>query len=360
MKLSFSIRGWQGYTWEDFCRAACEMRFSGIELHDIHGSAFSGKDSPFYKYNAAATVRNLFERGLSIPCLDSLADLSDASRCEENRREILDCVETARNLHVPYVRIHATGPRGSDVTPVTDCIASVLDAAGQAGVTLLLETVAVFADTARLRDVLNRFASDSLAALWDMHHPWCDCGEDPETTITNLGAYIRHVHIKDSVADGESRRYCLIGEGDLPIADMDLAGIAHLAAVRSRIPFLHFFDGFRTSHEIAKVEEMPYEELAALLDRDALNEWRAGALSPEHPTLRATVQNPDIFFQVREANNGFYDALPDIVEEYMTKISAFTGREYHLFNYYGAPDAGRVVIAMGSVAITTRPASGAP
>jgi len=131
---------------------------------------------------------------------------------------------------------------------------------------------------------------------------------------------------------------------------MDLAGIAHLAAVRSRIPFLHFFDGFRTSHEIAKVEEMPYEELAALLDRDALNEWRAGALSPEHPTLRATVQNPDIFFQVREANNGFYDALPDIVEEYMTKISAFTGREYHLFNYYGAPDAGRVVIAMGSVA----------
>ena len=131
---------------------------------------------------------------------------------------------------------------------------------------------------------------------------------------------------------------------------MDLAGVAHLAAIRGRVPFLHFFDGFRTSHELSKVEEMPYEELAALLDRDALNDWRAGALNPEHPALRATVQNGDVYFQVREANNGFYDALPDIVEDYMAKISAFTGREYHLFNYYGAPDAERVVIAMGSVA----------
>jgi len=220
VKLSFSIRGWQGYTWEDFCRAAAEMRLQGIELHDIHGSAFSGKDSPFYKYNAAATVRRLYERGLSIPCLDSLSDLSDASRADDNRREILDCVETARNLRVPYVRIHATGARGSDTAPVTDCIAAVLGEAEAAGVTLLLETVAVFADTAALRDVLNRFASDSLGALWDMHHPWCDCGEDPETTITNLGAYIRHVHIKDSRPVGGERRYCLLGEGDLPIADM--------------------------------------------------------------------------------------------------------------------------------------------
>ncbi|MFR5880305.1 MAG: hypothetical protein ACLUEQ_05610, partial [Cloacibacillus evryensis] len=108
---------------------------------------------------------------------------------------------------------------------------------------------------------------------------------------------------------------------------MDLAGVAHLAAIKARIPFMHFFDGFRTSHEIDKVEEMPYETLASLLDREALAAFRAASLNPERPMMRSTVQNPDIYFQVREANNGFYDALPAIVEEYMEKISGITGRE---------------------------------
>ena len=130
---------------------------------------------------------------------------------------------------------------------------------------------------------------------------------------------------------------------------MDIGGVAHLAAIKGRIPFMHFFDGFRTSHEIDKVEAMPYETLASLLDREALAQFRAEALNPEHPMMRSTVQNPDIYFQVREANNGFYDALPGIVEDYMAKISEITGREYHLFNYYGAPDAEEIVIAMGSV-----------
>ncbi len=131
---------------------------------------------------------------------------------------------------------------------------------------------------------------------------------------------------------------------------MDLAGVAHLSAIKGSVPFLHFFDGFRTSHELDKVEQMDYEDLGALLDRDALDAFRAHALNPEHPQVRATVQNPDIFFQAREASNADYDALPDIVEDYMAKISEITGREYHAFNYYGAPDADRVVIAMGSVA----------
>ena len=130
---------------------------------------------------------------------------------------------------------------------------------------------------------------------------------------------------------------------------MDLAGVAHLAAIKGRIPFLHFFDGFRTSHEIDKVEQMDYEDLKKMLDYEALDRIRAHALNPEHPMLRATVQNPDIFFQVREASNKAYDELPDIVESYMEKINAVTGRDYHLFNYYGAPDADRVIVAMGSV-----------
>ena len=130
---------------------------------------------------------------------------------------------------------------------------------------------------------------------------------------------------------------------------MDLAGVAHLSAIKGRIPFLHFFDGFRTSHEITKVEEMDYKDLESLLDYDALDEIRSHALNPEHPMLRATVQNSDIYFQVREANNTAYSSLPDIVEGYMNRISEITGREYHLFNYYGAPDAERVIVAMGSV-----------
>ena len=130
---------------------------------------------------------------------------------------------------------------------------------------------------------------------------------------------------------------------------MDLAAVAHLSAIKGRVPFLHFFDGFRTSHEIQKVECTDYDELAKLVDYDALAEFRKNALNPEHPVVRGTAQNPDIFMQGCEARNRFYDALPEVVEEYMEKVSAMTGRDYKLFNYYGDPQADRVIIAMGSV-----------
>ena len=142
--------------------------------------------------------------------------------------------------------------------------------------------------------------------------------------------------------------FALLSSGDVQEV-MDLAGVAHLSAIKGMIPFLHFFDGFRTSHEIDKVEQMDYEDLRQMLDEKALADFRANALNPEHPMVHATVQNPDIFFQVREANNADYESLPDIVEDYMQKINTVTGRDYHLFNYYGAPDAERVIVAMGSV-----------
>lgn len=135
---------------------------------------------------------------------------------------------------------------------------------------------------------------------------------------------------------------------------MDLAGVAHLAAIKSRVPFMHFFDGFRTSHEIQKIRAIPYEEFGKLLDREALAKFRREALNPEHPTLRCTVQNPDVYFQFREANNKGYDRVPDIVEDYLQKINRITGEDYHLFNYYGDPEAERVVIAMGSVSGAAR------
>ena len=135
---------------------------------------------------------------------------------------------------------------------------------------------------------------------------------------------------------------------------MDLAGVAHLAAIKSRIPFLHFFDGFRSSHEIQKIEVFENEDMAKLIDYKALQEFRDRALNPEHPVTRGTAQNPDIFFQAKEAVNRFYEPVPDIVESYMDEIFKITGREYHPFIYYGAPDAENIIIAMGSVTETIR------
>ena len=130
---------------------------------------------------------------------------------------------------------------------------------------------------------------------------------------------------------------------------MDLGAIAHLAAIKGRIPFLNFFDGFRTSHEIQKIEVIDYNDLAKLVDFEAVDAFRRKALNPDHPVVRGTAQNPDIYFQEREVSNKYYEAIPELVESYMSEISKITGREYHLFNYYGAQDADRLIIAMGSV-----------
>lgn len=133
---------------------------------------------------------------------------------------------------------------------------------------------------------------------------------------------------------------------------MDLAGVAHLSAIKGRVPFMHFFDGFRTSHEIQKIEIMDYSVFDRLLDKEAVEEFRRNSMNPENPKIRGTAQNDDIYFQTRELTNKFYDAIPDIVAYYMDEISKVTGRKYAPFVYYGAPDATRVIVAMGSVTQT--------
>ena len=135
---------------------------------------------------------------------------------------------------------------------------------------------------------------------------------------------------------------------------MDLAAVAHLVAIKGHIPFLNFFDGFRTSHEIQKIELVDYEDLGKILDWDAVNEFRHNALNPDHPCIRGTAQNDDIYFQGREAVNKAYDALPELVEEAMGQMAKITGREHHIFDYYGAQDAERVVVAIGSINQTLR------
>jgi pyruvate-ferredoxin/flavodoxin oxidoreductase len=135
---------------------------------------------------------------------------------------------------------------------------------------------------------------------------------------------------------------------------MDLAGVAHLSAIKTKIPFLHFFDGFRSSSEVQKIEALQKEDLARLIDQDALKKFRDNALNPEHPVTRGTAQNPDIFFQAKEAINKFYEPIPDVVNDYMAEISKITGREYKPFTYYGDPDAENIIIAMGSITDTTK------
>ena len=147
--------------------------------------------------------------------------------------------------------------------------------------------------------------------------------------------------------------FALIASGSVQEI-MDLAGVAHLSAIKSRIPFLHFFDGFRSSAEVQKIEALDMNDLKKLLDWDSVNSFRDNALNPEHPVTRGTAQNPDIFFQAKEAINPFYEPVADVVNAYMTEINKLTGREYKPFTYYGAPDAENIIVAMGSITDTTK------
>ena len=142
--------------------------------------------------------------------------------------------------------------------------------------------------------------------------------------------------------------FAMLAEGNVQ-EGMDLSPVAHLAAIKGRVPFVNFFDGFRTSHELQKIEVWDYDDLADMCDMEAVEAFRARALNPEHPTMRGSHENGDIFFQNREASNSYYEAVPELVEEYMGKINAKLGTNYQLFNYYGAPDADRVIVAMGSI-----------
>lgn len=220
MKLAFSTKGWHQKSFEDFCGIAEDLKFGGIEIHNIHGSMFTDKDGAFHDYAAAATVRKLYERKLQIPCVDALCDPGDPDARDSSIKEIKDCIEVAENLRAPYVRVKAESGDAAAVKAVLD---AVVPAAEKNGITVLLETSGLFCNTAVLREMLDSFACDSLAALWDMYSTALIGGEQPEETIKNLGAYAKHVHIKDAVKTGNGFEYCLIGEGQLPIDEMILA-----------------------------------------------------------------------------------------------------------------------------------------
>ena len=217
MKLSFSTNGWHGFDWADFTSMATDLGFDGIEIHNISDARLSGEGAPFSPSRLPDTARQLWEQGLQIPCLDVLGNIADADALDANRTEISDRLDNAALLRTPYLRLHATEAGEDTDAVVKTLIRRALPLAEKRGVTLLIETVGVYADTVRLRELLNSFACDHLAALWDIHHPYRFAGEDPEQTIQNLGAYIKHVHVKDSYTKDGEVFYCLLGEGELPM-----------------------------------------------------------------------------------------------------------------------------------------------
>ncbi len=223
MKLSFSTKGWHHSSFDDFCNIARDLRFEGIELHNVNGALFTEKDGAFHEYAAAATLRRLYEQKLTIPCVDAVCTpaVCDAA---EALAEVGKCIDVASRLRVPYVRVKpGDADPDAGAAKMRDFLAQAVPAAAQAGVVLLLETSGIFSSTARLRDMLNYFACDQLAALWDMYATYFVGGEDAEQTITNLGAYVRHVHLKDAARRDGRTEFCLMGEGDLPVDAMILA-----------------------------------------------------------------------------------------------------------------------------------------
>ncbi len=226
MKLSFSTKGWHGKSFDDFCSIAKELSFSGIELHNVSNYLFTDKDSAFNDYSTSVTLRKLYEMKLSIPCIDSICDPADKENLDFAMQEIGECMRIAQNLHIPNIRIHARGEGEEAVKTVESFLDKVLPEAEEKGICLLLETSGLFSDSAKLRDVLENYASDNLSALWDMCKTYFVAKEAPDKTIENLGAYVKHIHIKDGNAENGDIKYCLMGEGSLPVKDM-------MAALRS-------------------------------------------------------------------------------------------------------------------------------
>ena len=211
MRLSFTVEGWPELEWNEILDTAVEMRFAGIEMGDVRNvPALSGKGAPFHRYSLTGTFRELRERRLSIPCFNASCDLSDES--------CVDCMAAliglASDMRCRYVSAAAYGDSEEKLRHNLD---RIIPLAAKSGVTILVRTEGAFSDTATLRALLDRYACDELAVLWDIHHPYRDCGESPSETITNLGAYVRHVHLRDS---DDAQRFNLVGEGNMPIEEV--------------------------------------------------------------------------------------------------------------------------------------------
>ena len=214
MKLSFSIQNWDGIEWQEFCDVAKDTKMKGVEMYDLDSPIFQGKSTPTNPEYASATRRHLQNAELSIPCVDTVKDFTS----EDFLSEFTEAMEVAVNLNVPSISVHTTC---EDHDTCVEALTILLEMSDGFPVTILVETVGTYADTSLLRELLNEFADDQeLAANWNMYATCAEANEDPETTITNLGAYVHHVHIRDYSKAGDTIRPELIGEGELPLKEL--------------------------------------------------------------------------------------------------------------------------------------------
>ena len=217
MKLSFTIHSWKQESWDEIFAQAKELSFGAIELSSDMNPAFFEKSGPFHKSNISATLRALQDAKIELANYALRADIATGD--PQNVEQLKEAVAFAKSLHIPSVSVFARDLENAK-EHVLSCLEAVLPFAEEAGVTILLETAGLYADTSLLRDVMESFASDSLAALWDFHATFFSGGEDNQTSIRNLGAYVRHVHVSDSREENGFRRHCLLGEGELPLKYM--------------------------------------------------------------------------------------------------------------------------------------------
>ncbi len=218
MKLSFSTYGWNNFSWVDFYTMALDLEFGGIEVHDIFSDDFSSKGAPFSPEQIVGTARKMRDLALDIPSISVGANIADENAIDENYAKIKHAINMAQILGTNYVSVSA-GNSGEDKT-VIEVLERALPEAEACNITILVETCGIYSDTTRLRDILNHFACDNMAAAWDYHHTVRFADESCEKTIQNLGAFVKHIRIKDSVKTDDGFAYRLMGEGTLPIEDM--------------------------------------------------------------------------------------------------------------------------------------------
>ncbi len=227
MKIAFSTLGCPDFDWADIYSMAKDLGFDGIEIRGLGDDIFAVKAQPFTEKELPHTMKKISDLHLEIPCLSSGCCLKYAEQAEENHEEIVQYINLAARIGTPFIRVlgdREPQPEDDvDDNVILRALNRLVPIAEKKGVTLLVETNGVYSDTSRLRNLLDQIPSDFIAALWDIHHPYRFGGEAPEKTVQNLGAYIRYVHVKDSVVDNGATRYRMMGEGDLPIQDMMLA-----------------------------------------------------------------------------------------------------------------------------------------
>ncbi len=343
MKLSFSTDYWKGYSWADFCLFAKEMNFSGIEIHDIDDEAFHASGAILSEGTGMQNaVKKLYNLGLSIPCIDAVFNIAEGAS-EENISATERYISVAKGVHSPYVRIYAkaTGDTPCEEDKKTvEFLKAAIPLAKKAGIVLLIETSGIYADTKRLAAILGEFACDSLAALWDVSHPYRLFGEEPEKTIDNLGAYIKHIHMKDVKICGDSFEYCLMGDGNLPIERM--------------INSLHsiIYDGF-VSYEWNPewIEELSdpdivFSHFAAYMEQFEKSDTRNNALY----TNRAGT-GKYIFPKYELINHTFGSLLDRVVEEFPDQLAfKYTTLDYtRTYSQFrdDVDNFARALIAMG-------------